>query len=163
MDDPEVWRWVWLAAAVTFGLGEMTSPGSFFLAPFAVGAAVAAAVSFVGAPVAVGWLLFVAVSVVAFLGLRPLARRLDTGLANPRGVGARRLVGEEGVVLESVPAGPDALGLVRIGREQWRAQSLHGVPIDPGTTVTVLEVRGTRVVVLPTGLPIPTLPPEREV
>ena len=38
--DPEVWRWIWLIAAVVFGVGEMAVAGSFFLAPFAIGATV---------------------------------------------------------------------------------------------------------------------------
>jgi membrane protein implicated in regulation of membrane protease activity len=161
VDDPELWRWVWLAAAVTFGLGEMASPGSFFLAPFAVGATGAAVVSFLGAPIGVGWLLFVVLSAVAFAALRPVARRLDLSSRTPLGVGATRLVGDQGVVLDEVPAGPDELGLVRIGREEWRAQSFDGSGIVAGTPITVLEVRGTRFIVYPTGLPYPNHPPER--
>ena len=154
-----MWRWVWLSAAVAFGLGEMTSPGSFFLAPFAVGAAAAAAFAFVGAPVGVGWVVFIAVSIGAFAALRPLARRLDAAGGNPKGVGASRLVGETAIVLDPVPAGPDSVGLVRVGREEWRAQSADGGPIPKDTQVTVVEVRGTRVVVFPTGLFLPTEPP----
>jgi membrane protein implicated in regulation of membrane protease activity len=161
VDDPEFWRWVWLAAAVAFGLGEMASAGTFFLAPFALGATLAAIVSFLGAPVGLGWLLFVLGSAVSFAALRPLAARLDASSKNPLGVGATRLVGEQGVVLLEVPEGPDELGSVRIGREEWRAQSLDGGPLAPGTHVTVLEVRGTRVIVFPTGLPTSTRPPER--
>ncbi len=161
MDDPDIWRWVWLAAAVGFGLGEMTSPGTFFMAPFAVGAVVATLAAFAGASIGVGWLLFVLVSAVSFAALRPIARRLDANTRNPRGVGATRLVGEQGVILQPVPEGPDALGLVRIGREEWRAQSIDGTSIAQATPVTVLEVKGTRVIVFPTGLPIPTIPPER--
>ena len=161
MDDPELWRWVWLGAAVVFGLGEMSSPGSFFLAPFAIGAAFAALLSFIGAPVGLAWLVFVIVSFGAFAALRPLARRLDAAGGNPRGVGAGRLVGESGVVLLPVPPGPDAVGLVRVGREEWRAQSADGSPIPEDTQVTVVEVRGTRVVVFPTGLFLPTEPTER--
>lgn len=161
VDDPELWRWVWLAAAVTFGLGEMASAGTFFLAPFALGAVIAAVLSFVGVPVAIGWLVFVLGSGAAFAALRPLARRLDASSKNPLGVGASRLIGEQGVVLTEVPAGPDELGSVRIGREEWRAQALDGGPLTPGTHVTVLEVRGTRVIVYPTGLPASTRPPER--
>lgn len=161
MDDPELWRWVWLVAAVTFGLGEMASPGSFFLAPFAVGAASAAVVSFLGAPVGFGWLVFVVVSAVAFAALRPVARRLEANSRTPLGVGATRLVGDQGIVLGELPAGPDELGLVRIGREEWRAQSFDGSAIVAGTPVTVLEVRGTRLIVYPTGLPYPIQPPER--
>lgn len=152
---------MWLCAAVVFGLGEMTSPGSFFLAPFAIGAAAAAVLAFLGAPVGLGWVAFVAVSAGTFAALRPLARRLDTAGGNPRGVGARRLVGEEGLILEAVPSGPDEVGLVRIGREQWRAQSSDGHAIPKDTKVTIVEVRGTRVVVFPSGLYLPTEPPER--
>lgn len=159
MNDPEFWRWVWLAAAVTFGVGEMTSPGSFFLAPFGIGAAAAAVLSFLGAPIALGWLVFVLVSGGSFMALRPLARRLDAAGPNPRGIGAGRLIGEHGVVLEAVPDGPDALGLVRVGREEWRAQSADNNPIPTGTSVTVIEMKGTRVIVYPTGPSIPQMPP----
>lgn len=161
MDDPELWRWVWLSGAVVFALGEMTSPGTFFLAPFAVGAAVAALLAFVGVPVGLTWVVFVALSAGTFAALRPLARRLDLVGGNPRGVGARRLVGEEGMILDHVPAGPDEVGLVRVGREEWRAQSTDGSAIPKDTKVTIVEVRGTRVVVFPTGLYLPTEPPER--
>ena len=161
MDDPETWRWVWLSGAVVFALGEMSSPGSFFLAPFAIGAAAAALLAFAGVAVGLTWVVFIAVSLGAFAALRPLARRLDAAAGNPRGVGAGRLVGETGIILDQVPPGPDAVGLVRVGREEWRAQSADGGPIPKDTQVTVVEVRGTRVVVFPTGLFLPTEPPER--
>src|SRR5690606_4830686 len=48
MGSPEFWRWVWLVAAAVFTLGEMAVAGSFFLAPFAIGAAVAAILAFAG-------------------------------------------------------------------------------------------------------------------
>ena len=38
LSSPEVWRWIWLGAAVLFGLGELSTAGSFFLLPFAIGA-----------------------------------------------------------------------------------------------------------------------------
>ena len=47
MDSPEQWRWLWLVAAAVFAIGEMATPGSFFLAPFAVGAFVASLLAFV--------------------------------------------------------------------------------------------------------------------
>lgn len=161
MDDPETWRWVWLAAAVAFGLGEMASAGSFFLAPFAIGAVIAALVSFFGAPIGVGWLLFLLGSGATFAALRPVARRLDASTRTPLGVGAGRLVGQRGIVLTEVPEGPDEVGMVRVGREEWRAQSVDESAIEPGTQVSVIEVRGTRLVVFPIGLPLPPRPPER--
>lgn len=165
VDDPEVWRWVWLGAAVIFGLGEMASPGSFFLAPFAIGALIAAIFAFIGAGVIVGWVLFIVISLVAFAALRPLARRLDALGTSVSGVGASRLVGQQAVVLQSVPPGPDGMGLVRVGREEWRAASIDGSAIPENATVSIAEVQGTRVIVYPVGpgpqLPPPSQPPRR--
>lgn len=150
MEEPETWRWIWLIAAVGFGLGEMISPGSFFLAPFALGAAVAALAAFAGASLAVGWAIFVVVSLGSFAALRPLARRLDRAGSNPAGVGAGRLIGESGVVLQAIPSGANEVGIVRVGREEWRAQAHDGAPIPTATPITVIEVAGTRVIVAAT-------------
>ncbi len=163
MDDPDLWQWVWLGAALVFGLGEMASPGSFFLAPFAIGAALAAAAALLGAVIGVSWLVFVVVSLGAFAALRPLAKRLDESGGNPTGVGAQRLVGEQALVLQDIPAGLDEVGLIRVGREEWRAQSPDGTAIPRDTRVTVTEVRGTRVVVHPTHRTLPSSPPERPI
>lgn len=145
MDSPEQWRWVWVVAAAMFAVGEMTTPGSFFLIPFAVGAAVAAGLAFADVGVGAQWLVFLLVSVATLAALRPLARRLDRH-ALDEGVGARRLVGTRASVVRAVPGG-DELGMVRIDREEWRAQSADGSPIPAGSPVRVAEVQGTRVIV----------------
>jgi membrane protein implicated in regulation of membrane protease activity len=146
MEDPEVWRWIWLVAIGVFGLGEALIAGSFFLLPFAAGAVVATIVAFSGAGIAAQWVSFVAVSIVGSLALIPLRRRLDR-VEPQNGVGARRLIGQEAVVLTDVPAGPGAVGEVRVGRETWRAESRDQLAIAMGTTVRVVEVRGTAVIV----------------
>ena len=145
MDDPEQWRWIWLIAAVALGVGEMATPGSFFLAPFAIGAAVAAFLAFADVSVVVEWAAFVAVSGSCFLALRPLARRLDReGLTE--GIGSRRLIGRRGVVLQAIPVGD--LGTVRIDREEWRAVAADGAELASGASVVITEVEGTKVVVI---------------
>jgi membrane protein implicated in regulation of membrane protease activity len=145
MDTPEDWRWVWLVAGTLFAVGEMLSPGSFFLAPFAVGALVAAVLAFAGVSITVEWIVFLAVSIGTLFLLRPVARRLDRN-ALDHGVGARRLVGTRATVLRAIPGNAE-LGLVRVDREEWRAQSTDGSPIAEGTTVRVADVQGTRVIV----------------
>jgi membrane protein implicated in regulation of membrane protease activity len=145
MDTPEEWRWVWLIATAVFAIGEMATPGSFFLAPFALGAFVASLLAFAGVSVGVEWLVFLAVSIATLAALRPVARRLDRN-ALDHGVGARRLVGSRATVLEDIP-GDAELGMVRVDREKWRAQSTDGAPIPAGTVVRVAEVQGTRVIV----------------
>lgn len=146
MDEPEQWRWIWLAAAVAFGIGEMATPGAFFLAPFGIGAVVASALAFADVPIAGEWAAFVGISVAALVGLRPLARRLDRH-GGSEGIGSRRLIGRQGTVLTAIPAGE--LGVVRVNREEWRAESSDRSPIPAGTTVRVTEVEGTRVIVTP--------------
>ncbi len=148
MDSPEFWRWVWLGVTAAALVGEMASAGSFFLLPFAVGGAVAAVLAFSGAPVPVEWLAFVAVSVAAAFATRPLARRLDIDSPS-EGIGARRWIGQTATVIDAIPAGPQETGLVRLGREQWRAESLEGIAIEAETLVKVVDLTGTRLVVWP--------------
>ncbi len=52
--------------------------------------------------------------------------------------------------------------MVRIDREQWRAEAFDDVAVPAGSTVIVTEVRGTRVIVAadsPPGLEPPASPP----
>lgn len=146
MDDPDIWRWLWLGGAVVIGVAEIFTTTFFFL-PFALGALVAAVLAFFGVAVAIQLVVFAAVSVLAFGALRPLARRLNRLPTEP-GVGANRLLGELAVVVE--PIAPGELGMIRVGGEQWRAEGVGGVAVEAGRQVTIREVRGTRAIVEPT-------------
>ncbi len=145
MDSPEDWRWVWIIATAVFAIGELTSPGSFFMLPFAIGALVATVLAFLGVDIVIEWLVFVGVSLAVLVALRPLAHRLNRSV-DDTGIGSRRLLGQAAVVLREIPAGGD-VGLVRVDREQWRAQSTDGSAIPTGTAVRVADVQGTRVIV----------------
>ncbi|HVF19855.1 MAG TPA: NfeD family protein [Mycobacteriales bacterium] len=146
MSDIETWRWIWLGAAVLFLVGEIAVAGSFFLAPFAAGAALASAVAFSGASVTTSWVVFVVASAVAAALLRPLAKRLDR--SSPESTsGSGRWVGREAVVVETVPPSGVGTGLVRLDQEQWRAESADADDIEVGARVLVARVDGTRLVV----------------
>jgi membrane protein implicated in regulation of membrane protease activity len=149
MDTPEQWRWIWLITAFVFAVGEMATPGTFFLFPFAVGALVASLLAFADVGLTIEWIAFVAVSVAAVVAFRPVARRLDLA-GHDHGIGSRRLIGQTATVLQEIP-GSGELGLVRVDREQWRAESLDGSLIPSGSSVKVAEVQGTRVIVAPVG------------
>lgn len=156
LGSPDTWRWIWLVFAAGALLAELAVAGSFFLAPFAVGAMVAALASFVGVPVPIGWALFVGGSAASFAALRPLAKRLDA--RSPRAaIGAGRWVNREAMVLRDIPGerdGSSAVGLIRLDREEWRAESLTGDPIPAGSRVLVSRVDGTRLVVVPVDIPL---------
>jgi len=110
-----------------------------------------------GVSVAAEWVAFLVVAAATFAALRRLARRLDRG-ARDEGVGAGRLTGNRGTVVRGIP-GQDELGLVRIDREEWRAQSADGSRIPQGASVRVADVQGTRVIVAVAELPAPAEPP----
>lgn len=151
MTESIAWAAIWLAAAAVFGIGEILIAGSFFLAPFAVGALAASVVALVGPPV-LSWVAFLAISVGAFYGMRPLARRLDANAPSVAGIGANRLLGAEGILLTPIPGTPGDAGMVRVGAEEWRADTRPGVALAAGTKVRILEVQGTRLVVEPIGI-----------
>jgi membrane protein implicated in regulation of membrane protease activity len=146
--SPETWRWIWVLVAVAAAVGEMSIAGSFFLAPFAIGATAAAVAAFLGLDVPLEWAVFLAASFATFAAFRPLARRLDA--SSPQsGVGAHRWAGRQGFVVSDIPGPPGETGMIRLDREEWRAESLTGLPIRAGSTVLVSRVDGTRLVVIP--------------
>lgn len=157
-NSPESWRWIWLVATVVFGLGEMAVAGSFFLAPFAIGAGVAAVLAFAGVALGIEWAAFLAVSVVTFAALRPIARRLDQ--EGPiLGIGSHRQIGRTARVVEAIDGASDH-GTVLLGAERWRAESVDGAVVPIGAEVSVVEVRGTRLLVR--AEPSPVAPPAPE-
>ena len=139
MDD-----WVlWLIVAVVFGIGEILTTG-FFLAPFALGAVAATAVSAVGAGFVLSGLVFLVVSTTALVGLRPIARRHMRLPAQLR-TGTAALVGRHATVLEQVN---HSSGCVRLDGEVWTARPYdEDDVIEPGTRVHVLEIRGATALV----------------
>lgn len=147
MEDPATWAIIWLAAAAILGAFEIMMAGTFFLAPFAVGALAASLVSLLTAPIWVSWIVFVVVSVVSFLALRPLARRLDSQTPEAKGIGANRMIDAVGLVTEEIPDVPGEAGMIKIGSEKWRAESSDGQTYQKGSAVVVTAVRGNRVFV----------------
>jgi membrane protein implicated in regulation of membrane protease activity len=140
--DNEMWRWVWIGAAFVFGVGEVFTAG-FFILPFAVGAVVAAVLAWLNVAVGVQWAAFLVVSFLALFGLRRLAPADEPQPS----VGANRLIGSLGKVLEAVEPIHDQ-GRVKVETEEWRATT-DVERIEEGTTVKVVAVRGTRLVVEP--------------
>jgi len=139
--DNEVWRWLWTIMAVVLSIGEIFTAG-FFLLPFAVGAAAAAILAWIGAAVVAQWLVFFGVSIFALAYLRRFIGHQDEG-DQPR-VGANRWVGEEGIVLEEIEP-HTGVGMVRILNEEWRATALQPIPVN--SRIVVTEVQGARLVV----------------
>jgi membrane protein implicated in regulation of membrane protease activity len=138
--------WVlWLIAAAIFGVGEILTLG-FFLAPFALGALVAAVVAAVGAGTAVSWVVFLVVSVVMLAALRPIARSHRNRPPTLR-TGTAALVGRTGMVVERI-ANDEGIGTVRIDGEMWTARAFdEDEVIEVGKRVHVIEIKGATALV----------------
>ena len=115
----------WAIAAVLLVIGEIFTPGLFFLGPVALAAAAAAVVAAAGAPAWVQIVVF-ASGALASLALPPADRARASADARrdaDRHGGARRRA--RAVVLERVDANG---GRVKIGGEEWSARALHARP-----------------------------------
>lgn len=150
LDSPALWGLIWLGLGATLVIIEIVAIGGFFLIPFAIGAIVAAVASFLGLPVPFGFGVFLLASLGSFFLLQPLAARLNRALPAVVGVGANRLIGDTGEVLSEIPTGVAKAGMVKVAGEEWRAEGRDGMGIMAGTLVSVVEVKGTRVIVEPT-------------
>jgi membrane protein implicated in regulation of membrane protease activity len=137
---------LWLLIACGFGAGEILSGSGFYLAPFAVGAVLAA-----GADSAIdgaaGVIVFLVMSVLTLTALRPLVvRRLQSGPGLRTGAAA--LVGKRGVVLERI-ANHEGAGRVRIDHEVWTARALdEDCVIEVGTQVEIVDIKGATALVM---------------
>jgi membrane protein implicated in regulation of membrane protease activity len=140
---PFAWLWIWLVIAAVLYVGEMLTM-TFFLLPFGIGATVALVASLLGVEIWLQWVLFIAVSIIVLIALRPLARRL-TAKAEPTVSGVDRLIGMTGHIIEGIsPAGEMR---ARVDREVWNVVTEAGEVLALDTAVRVLRVDGAHLVV----------------
>jgi membrane protein implicated in regulation of membrane protease activity len=135
----------WAIAALLLAVGEILTPGLFFLGPVALAAVAAAVASVAGAAV---WLQILVFAVASFSSrgiLRPLARSHLRMPAAHR-TGSAALVGARAVVLQRVDQNG---GRVRIGGEEWTARAfMPDQVLEPGTKVEVVKIEGATALVL---------------
>ena len=136
---------LWLILAVILAVGEMLTL-SFFIAPFALGALLAAAAAAAGAGALLTGGVFLVSASALLVALRPLARAHGRGTPALR-TGTAALTGRSATVIERI-ANREGVGAVRLDGEIWTARAyLDDEVIEPGTEVQVLEIRGATALV----------------
>jgi membrane protein implicated in regulation of membrane protease activity len=134
----------WAIAAAALAVGELVTPGLFFLGPVALAAVAAGVAALVGAGIALQLTVFIAGSLASLALLRPIARRHLQMPALAR-TGAAALVGAKAVVLQRVDA---TGGRVRIGGEEWSARAFFDEQVlEPGARVEVAKIEGATALV----------------
>jgi len=134
---------IWTLVAVALAVGEIFTL-SFFLAPVAVAAVLAAAVALAGGGVELQVASFVLASLASLAFIRPIVRR-HLRMPPELRTGTAALVGSSAVVLERVD-GND--GRIRLAGEVWTARAYDETQShEPGERVTVLEIQGATALV----------------
>jgi membrane protein implicated in regulation of membrane protease activity len=135
---------LWLIAAVLLAIGELLTPGLFFLGPVALAAVGAAITAGVGGGIVLQLIVFIAVSLASLAFLRPIARR-HIHMPELTRTGTAALVGKKALVLQRVDANG---GLVRIGGEEWSARAFfEEQTLEPGARVEVAKIEGATALV----------------
>ncbi|MDR1422877.1 MAG: NfeD family protein [Coriobacteriales bacterium] len=136
------WFWIWVVLAAALYVCEMLTT-SFFLLPFAIGATVSAICALLLAPLWLQWLLFIVISVITLIALRPFARKISVN--RPERSGVDRLIGMTGEIIEGdAPSGEQR---ARIAREVWNVTLVDGRVLAVGALVRVTGVDGVHLIV----------------
>jgi len=135
---------IWAIVALALAVGEIFTPGLFFLGPVALAALLALIVALLGAGAVVQVIVFIAAAAASLLLIRPIAKahlRVPAALRT----GTAALEGARAVVLQRVDADG---GRVRIGGEEWSARAyMDGDVYEPGERVEVVKIEGATALV----------------
>ena len=136
---------VWAIVAVALAIGEILTPGMFFLGPVALAAVAAAVAAALGGGTVAALIVFIAGAVASLAVLRPIARAHLRMPAIAR-TGTDALVGRKAIVVRRV----DAIGgRVRLGGEEWSARTfLDDQVYEEGARVEVVQIEGATALVV---------------
>ena len=133
----------WLVLLILFAGGEAVTVGLTSIW-FAAGALAALIGALLGAVLWVQIVLFLLVSAVCLLAVRPLARKHLNNRVEA--TNADRVIGAEARVTEEIND-LAATGAVSVGGVIWTARSGNDIIIPVGTLVRVLRIEGVKVYV----------------
>jgi membrane protein implicated in regulation of membrane protease activity len=135
---------LWAIAAVLLAIGELATPGLFFLGPIALAAVMAAVTAALGGGAILQLLVFIGASLASVALLRPIAKR-HVHLPAISRTGTAALVGTKALVLQRVDAQG---GRVKIGGEEWSARAFFDEQVlEPGARVEVAKIEGATALV----------------
>ena len=139
----------WMGAAAVLLLIEILTLGLTSIW-FAGGAVLAAAAAFLGAPLLLQMVIFVAASCLLFVFTRPLAQKYLNSSVEKTNVEA--MIGQHGIVKEAIDNN-HGKGLVYVNGMDWSARSLNGEEISEDTEVVIHKIQGVKLIV--EALPVP--------
>lgn len=139
----------WLVALIVFGVVEAFTVGLASVW-FALGSLASLIAALLGAPLWLQVALFLVVSFLTLLLLRPLTKSYFNRDLTP--TNADRIIGTEAVVTQAID-NLNAHGQVTVAGMPWTARSESGEAIAQGVTVRVVRIEGVKVFVTPVEKP----------
>lgn len=135
----------WIIAAVLFAVIEAATV-ALVTVWFAVGALAAAIAAQFGASILFQVGTFVVVSAILLCVTRPVFKKIS--VKKPQRTNADRFIGEEVMVIKKIDDINND-GQVKIAGQVWSAVSEDKSPLEEGTIVKVIAIRGVKLVVEP--------------
>ena len=134
---------IWLMLLVVLVAGEAITVGLTFIW-FAAGALGALLVAVLGGPVWLQVVVFLLVSALTLVLVRPVAAKLLTPGISP--TNADRILSQIALVTQDIDNIAET-GQVKIYGQSWTARSENGEPIPAQTRVRILRIEGVKVFV----------------
>ncbi len=141
--DQMILKLIWFGLLILFTIGEAVTVGLTSVW-FAGGSLAALICALLGGPLWLQIVLFILISALCLMAIRPLARKYLDSKVEP--TNADRIIGTEAVVTEDIN-NLQGTGAVRIGGITWSARSESDAPIATGTLIRVLRIEGVKVYV----------------
>ena len=138
-----VYQIVWLALLIIFAVAEAATVGLTSVW-FAIGSLGALVCALAGGNIWLQLGIFIVLSLVCLVALRPLAKQYLNNRVEP--TNADRVIGQEARVTQDID-NIQGTGAVTIGGVTWTARSEHDTPIPAGAMVRVLRIEGVKVMV----------------
>lgn len=136
---------IWMIVLVVLVVGEAVTVGLTFIW-FAVGALAGLMVAIAGGEVWLQVVVFLVLSGLTLILVRPLAAKLlKTGYFPTN---ADRVIGKTALVTEEID-NVEGKGAVKISGQEWTARSEQDQTIPVGTEVRILRIEGVKVFVAP--------------
>ena len=156
LDMASILKILWLVLLIVFAGAEAVTVGLTSIW-FAAGALCALVAALLGGELWIQLTLFLAVSLLCLLAVRPLAKRHLNDKVVP--TNADRVIGAEAPVTQDID-NIYGKGAVVIRGMTWSARSENGLPIPTGAMVRVLRIEGVKVFVEPAGASVPDREPK---
>ncbi len=135
---------VWLGVGLLAVVLELLTASALVSIWFAVGACAAALVSLLDFSIGIQIAVFVIMSFLSMLIVRPVAARYLRG--NVVRTNADRYIGEKGIVTKKITS--NDWGEVKIQGTIWHAVSVEDEEIEEGSRVKVVAIEGAKLLVM---------------